>query len=103
LMSKKKTVEISGARYVVRGLTFDELVKLGSADVDGKESRTVVAEVLGRCLVEPKLRNEDIVRLDDKTLVTLVAEVLDIAKSGMMEMGFVPMPPDKGPPRDMIA
>jgi hypothetical protein len=103
LMSKKKTVEVRGVRYVVRGLTFDELVKLGLADVDGKASRTVVAEVLGRCLVEPKMKNEDIMRLDDMTLVTLVAEVLDIAKSGVMEMGFVPMPPDKEPPRDMIA
>jgi len=88
---------------MVRGLTFEELVKLGSASTEEKESRAVVAEVLSRCLIDPRLRHEQITSLDDKTLVALVAEVLDIAKSNLEGMRFVAMPPDRGPPRDMIA
>jgi hypothetical protein len=100
-MPRNKVVDVGGTKYTVRGLTFEELVKLGSANAEEKESKVVVAEVLSRCLIEPKLKNEQITRLDDKTLVALVSESLDI-NSGMMEMGFVPMPQDKGPP-DMIA
>ncbi len=103
MASRNKVVEIGGARYTVRGLTFDELVKLGSTGSDEKESRTVVAEVLQRCLIEPKLKFDQITRLDDNTLITLVTIVLDIARNGLEGMGFVSMPPDRGPPRDMIA
>jgi hypothetical protein len=102
-MPKNKVVDIGDTRYKVRGLTFEELVKLGSSNAEEKESKAIVAEVLSCCLIEPKLKHEQITRLDEKTLITLVSEVLDIAKDRMMEMGFVPMPLDKGPPRDMIA
>ena len=102
MASRNKVVEIGGERYTVRGLTFDELVKLGSAGSDEKESRTIVAEVLQRCLVEPRLKLDQIANLDNSTLVALVSVVLDIAKSGLEGMGFVVMPPDRGPPRDMI-
>lgn len=101
-MPKNKIIDVGGTRYTVRGLTFEELVKLGSSGAEEKESKAVVAEVLSRCLIEPRLERDEITRLDEKTLVALVTEVLDIAKSGMMDMGFVPMPPDKGPPRDMV-
>jgi hypothetical protein len=53
--------------------------------------------------VEPKLKRDQITTLDDKTLIALVSEVLDIARGNMEDIGFVPMPQDKGPPRDMIA
>ena len=102
-MPRNKVVDVGGTRYTVRGLTFEELVVLGSADAESKESREVVAEVLSQCLIDPKLRPDEIAALDDKTLVSLVMEVLDIAKGSLSEMGFVPMPPDKGPPRGMIA
>jgi hypothetical protein len=102
-MPKNKIVDVGGTRYTVRGLTFEELVKLGSASTEEKESKAVVAEVLSRCLIEPHLKNEDIRKLDEKTLVALVSEVLDLAKGSLEGMGFVAMPPDKGPPRDMIA
>ena len=101
-MPRNKVVDVGGIRYTVRGLTFEELVKLGSASTEEKESKAVVAEVLSRCLIEPRLRREQITGLDDGTLVALVAEVLDIARSNMEGMGFVAMPPDKGPPRDMV-
>jgi hypothetical protein len=101
-MPKNKVVDVGGTRYMVRGLTFEELVKLGSASTEEKESRAVVSEVLSRCLIDPRLRHEDITRLDDKTLVALVIEVLDIAKNGLEDMGFVSMPPDRGLLRDMI-
>jgi hypothetical protein len=90
-MPKNKIVNVGGTRYTMRGLTFEELVKLGSGNAEEKEIKTVVAEVLSHCLIEPKLKHEQITRLDDKTLITLVSEVLDIAKSGI-ELGFVPMP-----------
>ncbi len=101
-MPKNKIVDVGGVRYTVRGLTFEELVKLGSAGTEEKGSKVVVAEVLSRCLIKPRLGREQIARLDDGTLVALVTGVLDIARSGMMDMGFAPMPPGKGPPRDMI-
>ena len=102
-MPKNKIVDVGGTRYRVRGLTFEELVRLGSAGAEEKGSKAVVAEVLSRCLLEPRLESEQIIRLPDKTLVVLVTEVLDIAKSSLEGMGFVSMPSDKGPPRDMIA
>ena len=102
-MPKNKVVDVGGTRYTVRGLAFEELVKLGSANAEEKESRMVVTEVLSRCLIDPRLGHEQITSLDDKTLVALVAEVLDIAKSNLEGMRFVAMPPDRGPPRDMIA
>jgi hypothetical protein len=92
-MPKNKIVDVGGTRYTVRGLTFEELVKLGSANAEEKESRMVVAEVLSRCLIDPRLGHEQITSLDDKTLVALVAEVLDIAKSNLEGMRFVAMPP----------
>ena len=92
-----------GTKYTVRGLTFEELVMLGSADAESKESKEIVAEVLSQCLIEPKLRRDQIAALDDKILASLVMEVLDIAKSSLSEMGFVPVPPDKGPPSSWIA
>ncbi len=97
MASRNKVVEIGGAKYKVRGLMFDELVKLGSTGSDEKESRTVVAEVLQRCLVEPKLKFDQITHLDDNTLVTLVTIVLDIARNGLEGMGFVSVPPDRCP------
>ena len=72
-MSRNKVVEVGGKRYTVRGITFEEFVKLGSMGSESKESKAVVAEVLQRCLIEPKLKSEQITGLDDKTLVTLVA------------------------------
>lgn len=87
-MSRNKVVEVGGARYRVRGLTFEELVRLGSASSESKESKMVVAEVLQRCLIEPKLRIEQISGLDDKTLATLVTVVLDTARSGLEGMCF---------------
>ena len=92
-MPKNKIVDVGGTRYTVRGLTFEELVKLGSANAEEKESGMVVAEVLSRCLIDPRLGHEQITSLDDKTLVALVAEVLDIAKSNLEGMHFVAMPP----------
>jgi len=92
-MPKNKIVDVGGTRYTVRGLTFEELVKLGSANAEEKESQMVVAEVLSRCLIDPRLGHEQITSLDDKTLVALVAEVLDIAKSNLEGMRFVAMPP----------
>jgi hypothetical protein len=89
-MPKNKIVNIGGTKYMVRELTFEELVKLGSENAEVKESKTVVAEVLSRCLIEPKLKHEQITHLPDKALVTLVSEVLDIALA-------------LGPPRDLIA
>ena len=91
-MPKNKIVDVGGTRYTVRGLTFEELVKLGSANAEEKESRMVIAEVLSRCLIDPRLGHEQITSLDDKTLIALVAEVLDIAKSNLEGMRFVAMP-----------
>jgi hypothetical protein len=102
-MPRNKIVDLGGARFTVRGLTFEELVKLGSANAEARESKEVVAEVLSQCLVEPKLKQDQITTLDEKTLIGLISEVLDIARGNMEDMGFVPMPQDKGPPRDMIA
>jgi hypothetical protein len=101
-MPRNKMIDVRGARFTVRGLTFEELVKLGSANAEARESKDVVAEVLSQCLVEPKLKQDQITALDDKTLVALLGEVLNIARGNMEGMGFVSMPPDKGPPRDMI-
>ena len=92
-MSKNKVVDIGGTRYTVRGLTFEELVKLGSTNTEEKESKAIVAEVLQRCLIDPMLKFDQIKHLDDKTLVTLLTEVLDIAKIGLEGVGFVAMPP----------
>jgi hypothetical protein len=91
-MPKKKSVDVRGTRYTVRGLTFEELVKLGSTGAKEKESKAVVAEVLSRCLIEPKLGHDQIANLSNKRLVALVSEVLDITKSGMTDRGLVPMP-----------
>jgi hypothetical protein len=102
-MPRYKVVDVCDARYMVRGLTFEELVELGSANADSRESKDVVAEVLSQCLVDPQLKRAQITALDDKTLVALVTEVLDIAKGNLEDMGFVAIPQDKGPPRDMIA
>ncbi len=101
-MPRNKVVDVGGTRYTVRGLTFEELVILGSTDAESRESREVVAEVLSQCLIEPKLKLEEIAALEDKVLASLVMEVLDIARGNLSEMGLVPMPPDKGPPRDWI-
>ncbi len=102
-MPRNKIVDVGGSRFTVRGLTFEELVKLGSANAEGRESKEVVTEVLSQCLVDPKLKRDQITTLDDKTLVALVSEVLDIARGNMEEMGFVSMSLDRGSPRDMIA
>jgi hypothetical protein len=69
----RKIVEVGGERYTVRRLTFEELVKLGSASSEDKEDRMVVAEVLHVCLLEPRLRLDQIAGLDDRSLVTLSA------------------------------
>jgi hypothetical protein len=102
-MARNKIVEIGGEKYIVRGITFEEFVRLGSSASEGKEGKAVIAELLQRCLVEPKLKFNQITMLDDKTLVTLVTIVLDTAKSRLDGIGFVSMPPDRGLPRDMIA
>ncbi len=96
MASRNKVVKIGEARYKVRDLTFDELVKLGSTGSDEKDSRTVVAEVLQKCLIEPKLKFDQITHLDDITLMTLVTVVLDIARSGLEGMVFITMPPTGG-------
>jgi hypothetical protein len=92
-MSKNKVVDVGDTRYTVRGLTFEELVELGSTNIEEKESKTIVAEVLQRCLIDPMLKFDQIKHLNDKTRVTLLTEVLDIAKIGLEEVGFVAMPP----------
>ena len=102
-MTRNKIVNGGGSRFTVRGLTFEELVKLGSANAESRESKEVVTEVLSQCLVDPKLKRDQITTLDDKTLVALVSEVLDIARGNMEKMGFVSMSLDRGSPRDMIA
>ncbi len=102
-MTRNKVVEVGGETYRVRGITFEELVRLGSAGSEGKEGKAVVAEVLQRCLVEPRLRFDQITRLDDRTLVTLVTVVLDTAKSSLGSMGFASVPPDRGPHGEMAA
>lgn len=76
----------------MRGLTFEELVRLGSASAEEKASKAVVAEVLSRCLIAPRLEREQITRLDDRTLVALVAEALDIARGNLENTGLVAMP-----------
>ena len=93
---------MSGTRYTVRGLTFEELVKLGSSNAECRESRDVVAEVLSECLVDPKLRRDQITVFDDNTLVALVTEVLDIAINDLKATESASSSLDKGPPRDMI-
>lgn len=102
-MPRNKVVEVEGTKYTVRGLSFEELVMLGSADAESRESREIVAEVLSQCLIEPKLGRDEIAALDDKVLASLVMEVLDIAKGSLSEMGFASVPPDKGPPSSWIA
>jgi hypothetical protein len=96
-MSRIKVVEVGGEKYIVKGLTFEELVKLGSIGSESKESKTVISEVLQRCIIEPKLKFEQIAGLDDKILMTLVTVVLNIAGSGLEGIRFVSMPPDRGP------
>ncbi len=96
MASRNKVVKIGRARYTVRDLTFDELVKLSSTGSDEKDSRTVVAEVLQRCLVEPKLKFDQITHLDNNTLLMLVTVVLDTARSGLEGMRFTTMPPTGG-------
>jgi hypothetical protein len=91
-MSRNKVVEVGGKRYTVRGITFEEFVKLGSMGSESKDSKEIVAEVIQRCLIEPKLKSEQITGLDDKTLFTLVTIALDIAKSGREGIGVVSMP-----------
>ena len=91
-MSRNKVVEVGGKRYKVRGITFEEFVKLGSMGSESKDSKEIVAEVIQRCLIEPKLKSEQITGLDDKTLFTLVTIALDIAKSGLEGIGVVSMP-----------
>jgi hypothetical protein len=95
-MSKNKVVEVGGTRYTIRGLTFEEFVTLGSMGSESKDSKEIVAEVLQRCLIEPKLKSEQITGLDDKTLFTLVTIALDIAKSGLEGIGIVSM--QRAPP-----
>ncbi len=91
-MSRNKVVEVGGKRYTVRGITFEEFVKLGSMGSESKDSKEIVAEVIQRCLIEPKLKSEQITGLDNKTLVILVTIALDIAKSGLEGIGVVSMP-----------
>ena len=100
-MSRNKVVDVGGTRYTVRGLTFEEFVMLGSIGSESKDNKEIVAEVLQRCLIEPKLKSEQITGLDDKTLVTLVTIALDIAKSGLEGIGVVSMP-DTPPLRDLL-
>lgn len=91
-MSRNKVVEVGGKRYTVRGITFEEFVKLGSIGSESKDSKAVVVEVLQNCLIEPKLKSKQITGLDNKTLVTLVAIALDFAKSGLEGIRVVSMP-----------
>ena len=79
-MRRNKVVEMGDFRFKLRGLTFEELVKLGSANNEAWESKDVVAEVLSQCIMEPMLKIDQIVALEDKTLVTLMYEVLDIPR-----------------------
>ena len=102
-MPRSRVVEVGGSRFTVRGLTFEELVMLGSVNAENKESKEIVAEVLSQCLVRPKLERNQISELDEKTLVSLVSGALTQARGNLENMDFVTMPQDKGPPRDMIA
>jgi hypothetical protein len=101
-MPRNKVVDVGSSRFTVRGLTFEELVELGSTNVEGRESKDVVVEVLSQCLVDPKLQRDQITALDDKTLVALVSEVLVIAGSNVEKIGFVSKPPERGSQTDMI-
>jgi hypothetical protein len=97
-MPRNKIIDVGSSRFTVRGLAFEELVNLGSANAEGRESKDVVTEVLSQCLVDPKLKRDQITALDYKTLAALVSEVLNIAWSNMEEMELVSTPPDRAPP-----
>ncbi|MGD0802685.1 MAG: hypothetical protein ABSA11_01260 [Candidatus Bathyarchaeia archaeon] len=97
-----KVVYTTGSRYNVRGLTFGELVKIGSANTESREIRNVMVDILSQCFVDPKLRRNQISVLDDQTLNTLVNEVLEVTRSNLDNMGFIPPHMDKGSLRDMI-
>ena len=102
-MPRNKIVDVGGSRFTVRGLTFEELVRLGSVNAESRESKDVVAEVLSQCIVNPKLGRNQITALDNKTLVSLISEALTVDKGNLEKIGFVSLPQDKGPPKDMIA
>ena len=87
-MPRSRVVEVEGSRFTVRGLTFEELVRLGSVDAENKESKEIVAEVLSQCLVRPRLERSQISELDEKTLVSLVNGALTQAKGNLENMGF---------------
>jgi hypothetical protein len=86
----KKVVYTTGSRYTVRGLTFEELVKIDSANTESREIRDVMVDILPQCFVDPKLRRNQISVLDDQTLNTLVNEVLEVTRSNLDNMGFIP-------------
>ncbi len=98
-MPRNKIVKVGGSRFTVRGLTFEELVKLGSVNAESRESKDIVAEVLSQCILKPKLKRDQITALDDKTLVSLISEVLTIARGNLENIGFIAMPHDKGSPK----
>jgi HEAT repeat protein len=72
-MPRNKIIDVGSSRFTVRGLAFEELVNLGSANAEGRESKDVVTEVLSQCLVDPKLKRDQITALDYKTLAALVS------------------------------
>jgi hypothetical protein len=47
-MPRNKVVDVGSSRFTVRGLTFEELVELGSTNIEGRESKDVVVEVLSQ-------------------------------------------------------
>ena len=102
-MPRNKIIDVGSSRFTVRGLAFEELVNLVSANAEGRESKDEVTEVLSQCLVDPKLKRDQITALDYKTLAALVSEVLNIAWSNMEEMELVSTPPDRAPPKDTMA
>ncbi len=101
-MARSKVVRAGGKRYRVRGLTFEELIMLGSMSAKRLESKQVVTEVLSECLITPKLTRNQIVSLSDSVLARLAVYVLELA-SVSARMASYPYPRTESPRRGWIA
>jgi len=86
-----KLVNVNGVRYLVRGISFEELVKLGSNNVDSKRSREVVVELVTQCLIEPRLTWKQVKSLPNGTLSPLISILLDFNKGNSRRMNYSPI------------